>query len=81
MGKTNLKPLNAYLVTGHAFVPVQVQVEVLARTANEAMEMADRSFLIGTRSIAKHIVNGSEDEKSAHNFRAFSARLLEGNEQ
>lgn len=62
-----------FMVTGHAFVPVKVQIEVEADSSESAMHYANMKLI---RGIQPHIVSGSEDYGAAFRFDAYSAESL-----
>jgi len=66
---------STFRVTGHAMIPVEVQIEIEAIDEAMAMRVADKVLSTG-RLIYRHIVNGSEDESAAHSFKACAAEKL-----
>jgi hypothetical protein len=65
-----LAAMKTYRVTGFAFVPVKVAIDISAETPDAAMVKANRLLRKG---ISKYIVVGSEDYGAAFNFDATSA--------
>lgn len=64
------KSMSRFLVCGHAFVPVKVQIEIEAADAAAAMMAANKKL---KTKIRDHIVAGSDDEGAAWGFDATDA--------
>lgn len=74
-GSTILRPRNEvcrYEVTGWAFVPTKVKIELQAHNADSAMKLANKKLKSG---IQDFIVIGSEDYGAAFGFDATNAEL------
>lgn len=62
-----------FVVSGHAFVPVKVRIEIEAADADAAMRAANRKL---KTKIRDHIVAGSDDEGAAWGFDATDAEEI-----
>lgn len=70
---TQGKVARRFVVSGHAFVPVRVRIEIEAADANAAMKAANQKLKTQIRG---YIVPGSDDEGAAWGFNAFNAEEL-----
>lgn len=68
--------MKTFLVSGIAFVPVDVRFKVEASNAENAMKKANRLFLNDRDIRQSSVIMGSEDFGAIHSFDATNAEVI-----